>query len=162
VTFHRIVYVNQLPDGAAAQARRLLIEVLHSHMDDDGLHRHEIEHVQQYLLITCLPFLALAALVAWLLGGGMIGAMAAIVVIAIGYVANPHGRLYGGRDKFNPEIVRGKRQYRQWAEVRAYRVQMQHHDKYGGKLTAHGAAHCLMWDRYALGLTYTEALHFFT
>ncbi len=49
------------------------------------------------------------------------------------------------------------RRYRLWAEVQAYRAQMEHRDRHGGYLTIEAAAARLANPRYRLGLTVDQA-----
>lgn len=101
-----VIYSDSLPSGVGGQQRGPFIFIRPKYRDDEGIFRHEYEHIKQ----------------AW-------------ATLFIG-----HALLY-----------LFCRVYRQWAEVRAYRVQMQ----YG--LPLDDAALRLTSNRYNLGISLEEA-----
>jgi len=47
-------YVDELPNNFAGVANGPVIRILKSHKDDEGLYKHEVEHVRQWFLTLTL------------------------------------------------------------------------------------------------------------
>lgn len=107
-----VFFVNALPAGVGGATNGPIIRILEKYRNDEGIYRHELEHVKQ-------------------------GAVLLFVVHALLYLF--------------------VRRYRQWAEARAYGVQMNFPDRNGEHLSLDLAAYRLALPCYDLGITQDEA-----
>ena len=121
------IYTDRIPQGVGGDAHGPVVRVRPMYRNDVGLHQHEWQHVQQWWIVGILAALLLAVVFG-----------PAFVLLAIGA---------------NPLLYRFVRHYRLWAEVAAYRVQMQYPNASGVPLTLESAALRLMSPRYDLRLT---------
>ena len=121
------VYTDRLPRGVGGDAHGPVVRIRHQYRNDVGLHWHEWLHVRQWWIASAVSLMALvfiAPMEAWLLA------------VAV-----------------HPALYKFVRRYRLWAEVRAYRIQMQYPNASGVPLTLESAALRLMSPRYDLRLT---------
>lgn len=125
-----IFYTNRLPDGVGGRAYGPVILIRPEYRNDVGIHKHEEEHVRQWLHLTLLSALVLLA-VYW-----------PLLPFAAGVF---------------PILYHYSRQVRRWAEVRAYRVQMQYPNASRVFLTLDQAAARLLSPRYDLRLVFDQA-----
>lgn len=132
-----VLYVQQLAPGVGAEARGPLVRVLYRYGTDDGIHRHELEHVKQWLRAAVIAAALLAPPVLWL------GLPAALIGLAFGV----HQLLY--------LLVKP---YRLYAEVRAYRAQMRYPASDGVPISLELAAAKLRGKGYGFDLTRAQAL----
>lgn len=150
-----LITFTPLPDGVGGEARGPLVRIAPQYRGDEGILRHELEHVRQWwvagLMVAALFALALIASAHFGLSDGMGSDVGAFDLGAFWPLAfMSHSLAY-----------RFIRRYRIWAEVQAYRAQMRHPDNQGGRLSAQGAAARLMSPRYRTGLSYPQALTHF-
>lgn len=125
-------YTQRLPAGVGGLAVGPVVLIQPQYCNDVGIHCHEQEHVRQWWVVG-------------LVAGVLVGALVDLT-LALAFVIGVHPMLY--------QFVR---RYRQWAEVRAYVVQMRFPNASGVPLTLAGAAMRLMFSRYRLRLTLSEA-----
>ena len=125
------IYTDRIPQGVGGDAHGPVVRVRPMYRNDVGLHQHEWQHVQQWWIVGILAALLLAVVFG-----------PAFVLLAIGA---------------NPLLYRFVRHYRLWAEVAAYRAQMQFPNASGVPLTLDGAAKRLSSLRYRLGIDYFGA-----
>lgn len=147
-----ITYTDLLPDGVGGLAHGPRVLIRPWYRDDLGIVHHELEHVRQWwvagLVVASLIVLALIAAVRF---GGLDEGLAVRIGAFWPVAFMSHSLAY-----------RFIRRYRIWAEVKAYREQMCYPDNQGGCLSAQGAAARLMSPRYRTGLSYTQALSYFS
>lgn len=104
--YYRVKFTNDIPAGFGGQANGPFVRILKKYRHDQGLLEHEKTHVRQW----------------W----GGIGIM--LVLTALACVCGLPGEvvvgLVGLAPSAHPLAYRLCRPYRQWAEVRAYRIQL--------------------------------------
>ncbi len=127
-----VFYTDKLPEGVGGDAHGPVVRIRPKYRSDEGIHRHELEHVQQWWVVSLVSVVLLA----------VVFGMSMMVLSAIGV----HSLLY--------MLVRP---YRQWAEVRAYRIQMRYPNASGVPLSLDSAALRLTNVRYKFGLTVEQA-----
>ena len=119
-------YTDRLPRGVGGDAHGPVVRIRPIYRSDVGLHEHEQEHVNQWWVVGLVS----AALLSF------VDVYAMLIAVGV-----------------HPALYRFVRQYRLWAEVRAYRIQMQYPNASGVPLTLESAALRLMSPRYDLRLT---------
>ena len=122
---------DRLPRGVGGDAHGPVVRIRPVYRNvflgiDVGLHEHEQEHVNQWWVVGLVS----AALLS------MVDVYAMLIAVGV-----------------HPALYRFVRPYRLWAEVSAYRVQMQYPNASGVPLTLESAALRLMSPRYDLRLT---------
>lgn len=142
---HLVIYTDDLGADFGGTAKGFVIRIRPKYRGDQGLLRHELEHVRQWWVsslvtaaLLCAPVIGFDLHPSWLFP-------------AVVWSALPHRLAY---------LL--SRRYRLWAEVRAYRVQMRYPDATGGSLSASRAAQFLIQPKYRLGLDYPAALALFS
>ena len=120
-------YTDRLPKGVGGDAHGPIVRIRPIYRGDVGLHEHEQAHVNQWWVV---------GLVSAALLSHMVNVAAMPLAVAV-----------------HPALYRFVRQYRLWAEVRAYCIQMQYPNSSGVPLTLESAALRLMSPRYNLRLT---------
>lgn len=138
---HLVIYTDDLGADFGGTAKGFVIRIRPEYRGDQGLLRHELEHVRQFWRVG----LAMTALLCAAVFGLDLHPAWLISVAAAGM--STHDLAYSS-----------SRRYRLWAEVRAYRVQMRYPDATGGYLSATVAAQFLAQPKYRLDLDYPAAL----
>lgn len=131
-------YVDEIDHGAnwhtIGRAKWFLVYILKAYRDDVGLHQHEFTHVRQWLEMTLLSGLLLAAL-------GVITLNAWWAFLPLAPIL--HGLLYSNVDR-----------YRLWAEVQAFKKQATYYPDDRKPQLAYFIA-----VNYGLSVTQEDALH---
>lgn len=136
-----VIYTDKLPAGVAGRARGPIILVRPEYRGDEGLYRHELEHVYQYLILGLTATLLLILI---MVGGQIDPGYWGLALL--GFLAHPIA-------------YRFLTSYRLWAEVTAYKVQMRYPDCNGVPMPAEiGAARLCETELYHFDLTWAEAL----
>lgn len=158
---HVVIHAVTRDAGVAGDARLMVIRIAPGYEADQGLLEHEREHVRQFYLAGILAALAVSvalialvsldALQAWLaswpMGYGAAGVGAVWAFAACVAFGAAHSVLY-----------RRVRDYRLFAEIAAYRVQMRYPDRHGQSMSALTGAHRLALPMYRLEITQYEAM----
>jgi hypothetical protein len=108
----KTLYTDNLPADVGGCANGPLIRIRNKYRDDPGIHAHEAEHVRQWYAGVLLGVLAAAAL-------------ALLPQLAAWSAWWPVALVSGFG--LHPLTYRLLPRYRLWAEVRAYRIQLQHY-----------------------------------
>ncbi len=131
--YYHVKYTDDIPVGFGGQAKGPFIRIAHRYLYDQGLLEHEKTHVRQWW--------------GWFLGVTLL-ALAAALLLAPGI-----GLPFLGWAPFMHQVIyRCCRPYRQWAEVRAYRIQL----RTGHYASAEFAVDALAF-KYRLRLTKAKA-----
>lgn len=131
---YSVEYTDDIPAGFGGVTRGPFIRILKKYRHDQGLLEHEKTHVRQWWAGIGI-MLVLAAVV------GLCGGPSEVVGGLIGLSAGAHPVLY---------LI--CRPYRQWAEVRAYRIQLG-----VGRYASPSFAVDALVNKYNLRLTAEEA-----
>lgn len=138
----RVFYTDKLPSGVGGQARGPLVFIRFAYRGDQGLHQHELLHVEQFWRAAMFAFpLALLAFV--LANLSIVDSM----LLAISVAVLTHPALY--------QFVK---RYRMWSESSAYRRQTLFPASSGVPMSCESAALYLTNPRYRLDITYDQAL----
>ena len=107
MTYPLTFFVKSLPPNIGGESRGPIIRILEKHRHDEGLYRHELEHVKQWFRLAVLSVpLAYA-----LLHFGLVDFMGlALLPLA-----------------FHTILYKLSTAYRLWCEVSAYKVQAQYY-----------------------------------
>lgn len=137
-----IIFTDRMPVEMGGRARGPVVLIRPKYRDDAGLLAHELVHVGQFW----------GPAVMFSILGALLLMQPDPLLVYIGYV------LPGLGLAIHSVFYRFDRTYRLWAEVSAYRVQMQRPDRTGARMSAETAASMLMMPRYEFNLTAAEAL----
>lgn len=132
--YYLLKYTDTVPSGFGGVSNGPCIRILPKYRADRGLLEHEKFHVRQWW-----GGFALALLIA------LSASLCGLVVVAALFLGCSLG--------LHPVLYRLIRPYRQWSEVRAYRIQL---GQYGPSANADFAVRALV-EKYSLGLTHDEA-----
>lgn len=149
-----VSYTDELPVGAAGDARGPFIRIRKGYEADEGLYQHELRHVKQWAIVGAVLGVLNAA------GAWAIWSAWSAVAPSIGGLTPPQAAAALGFATFvagHGALYLFKRAYRQAAEVDAYRTQMRFPNGRGGQLTLDKAAELLTRPNYRLDLTFAQA-----
>jgi hypothetical protein len=143
-----IFYTDRLPNGVGACVAWYapIVHIRPKYRGDEGLHRHELEHVRQWwMCFAAMGVLTTLGLIVLLpiLGHPMLQ-QSLIAGVWLSWLA--HTLLHSL-----------SRSYRTITEINAYRKQMKYPDRQGGSLSLEVAAARLAGSRYMLGIGQAEA-----
>lgn len=135
------IYTDNMPAKFGGCAGAFVVRIRPKYRDDAGLHAHEDEHVRQWYAGVLIGALV-ACVMAYLPGLWLWSAFWPLALIA-GCFLHPLAYLLP--------------RYRLWAEVRAYRIQLNHYPDDRSRLFAGFLA-----SKYRLEITPGEALNVIT
>lgn len=134
-----IFYVDALGPNTGGEARGPVVRILKKYLQDEGILKHELEHVKQY----------------WT--GVMIGLGVLALLVLVGVLPQYYALAYGiSIAAALPSLAYGHiKPYRLWAELKAYAVQVRYKDDKEAAIVKFGT---WIFSGYNLGISSEEAI----